>query len=113
MQYSRNGLLNDTHFRDRDLIPGSVIPHSEVYLSSLVLLSRTGFLCRLRTTVNPFPMQTALPPSEYYGLIRLPKGHRSAFVVVGTTYLLEGFPEAGTIRASQVPGASLHACHTS
>jgi len=37
------------------------------------------FLCRLRISVNPFPMWTALPPSEYYGLIRLPGDHRLPF----------------------------------
>ena len=28
-------------------------------------------------TVNPFAMQTAFPPSDYYELIRLPVHHRS------------------------------------
>jgi hypothetical protein len=36
------------------------------------------FLYRLRISVTPFPMWTALPPSEYYEVIRLPRRRRWA-----------------------------------
>jgi len=65
------------------------------------------FLCRLRITVSPFPMWTALPPSEYYELIRSPHNHRSPSFSIGLTYLFL----IGAGRVSKVPGASLHACH--
>jgi len=29
-------------------------------------LSGTGFLCRLRTSVGPFPLWCAFPTAEYY-----------------------------------------------
>ena len=39
-------------------------------------MSGTSVLCRLRPTVTPFLVWTALPPAEYYEVIRLPEGHR-------------------------------------
>ena len=43
-------------------------------------------------TVNPFPVENqlvwpALPASEYYGLIRLPKSHQPPFGWLGEAYL--------------------------
>ena len=39
-------------------------------------LSGPRFLGRLRPTVTPFPLWTALPPSAYSGVIRLPMDHQ-------------------------------------
>ena len=70
-------------------------------------MSGTSVLCRLRPTVTPFPLWTALPPAEYYEVIRLPAGHRpGSWWLLWPTALLfplglgsglpcvEGFPNA-------------------
>ena len=52
-------------------------------------MSGTSFLCRLRPTVTPFPLWTALPSPEYYEVIRLPEGHRPGSLLVAVAYRLE------------------------
>ena len=44
-------------------------------LSKSQLSELTG-IPQLRPTVTPFPLWTALPPAEYYEVIRPPEGHR-------------------------------------
>ena len=58
-------------------------------------------------TANPFAMQTAFPPSDYYGLIRLPERLRSPrFLLSSPTRFLREL-----LRISQVPVTTLYTCH--
>jgi len=106
------------------------IPSSEVCLVSPALHVRARFPLRATTACQPLPHTCTVPQvlfangptvSEYYGLIRLPMGLRLPYnfslrlrlpargSVVDKDPM--HLPTTGTLRASQVPGVSLHTCH--
>jgi hypothetical protein len=96
------------------------IPRREVRLVDPALHGRARFPLRAVAACQPLPHVNGPTVSEYYGLIRLPKGLRLPYnlsfrvclpapgPIVGNPMYR---PIAGTHRASQVPGASLHTCH--
>ena len=91
-------------------------------------MSGQGFLYGLRLPVSPFPTPAQSQVlcvngptvSEYYGLIRLPKGLRFPYLAFRVHLPVLGsvvdkypmhLPMTGTLWVSQVPGVSLHTCH--
>jgi hypothetical protein len=98
----------------------TAIPRREVRLVDPALLGRARFPLRAVAVCQPLPHVNGPTVSEYYGLIRLPKGLRLPYhfsfrvrlpapgPIVGNPMYR---PSAGTHRVSQVPDASLHTCH--
>ena len=96
------------------------IPRREVGLVDPALHGRARFPLRATAVCQPLPHVNGPTVSEYYGLIRLPKGLRLPYnlsfrvclpapgPIVGNPMYR---PSPGTHRASQVPDASLHTCH--
>jgi hypothetical protein len=136
VRYYRTGLFRQPRFRNT-LINSASMLFSPVKFALLfrLCMSVQGFLYGLRLPVNPFPWQIAdlhvIGPtvSEYYGLIRLPKGHQHPYnfslrvrlpahrtvvdkepmhsSMAGTLRISQAWPELGR----RVPGVSLHTCH--
>ena len=96
------------------------IPRREVCPDDPALHGRSRFPLRAVAVCQPLPHVNGPTVSEYYGLIRLPKGLRLPYhfsfrvrlpapgPIVGNPMYR---PSAGTHRVSQVPDASLHTCH--
>ena len=96
------------------------IPRREVCPDDPALHGRSRFPLRAVAACQPLPHVNGPTVSEYYGLIRLPKGLQLPYnlsfrvclpapgPIVGNPMYR---PSAGTHRASQVPGVSLHTCH--
>jgi hypothetical protein len=98
----------------------TAIPRREVRLVDPALHGRARFPLRAVAVCQPLPHVNGPTVSEYYGLIRLPKGlrlpyHFSFRVCLPAPGPIVGNPiyrpSTGTHRVSQVPDASLHTCH--
>ena len=95
----------------------TAIPRREVRLVDPALHGRPRFPLQAVAACQPLPNVNGPTVSEYYGLIRLPKGLRLPYhfsfrvrlpapgPIVGNPMYR---PSAGTHRVSQVPDASLH-----
>ena len=103
MRNYRTGLFKQSRFRNITL---SAIPYSEVRPAFPALHVRTGFPMQATTACQPLPHTctepqvlcvNGSPVSEYYRLIRPPRGHWPSYLVFRI-----GLPVSGTSRVSQV-----------
>ena len=86
VRYYRTGLFRQPRFRNTLFNSASMLfPAVKFALLFRLCMSGQGFLYGLRLPVSPFPRQIADLPvigptvSEYYWLIRLPKGHQHPY----------------------------------
>jgi hypothetical protein len=124
VRYYRTGLFRQPRFRKTLNNSASMLfPAVRFALLFRLCMSGQGYLYGLRLPVSPFPWQIAdlhvIGPtvSEYYGLIRLPKGLRLPYnfslrvrlpaTMSGTLRISQAWPELGR----RVLGVSLHTCH--